>query len=139
MNIKECLEKSLLREDRPDLEKAKKSVKIAEIKLEKAKVLLKLGILDMTVINLYSSMFHSSRAILFKDGFKERSHYAIYVYLREKYSDKIEPKFLNELNLLRLERHEIFYGFDEIETDEKTAKKLIGLVENFINVIKKLI
>ncbi|MFH1592856.1 MAG: HEPN domain-containing protein [Candidatus Woesearchaeota archaeon] len=139
MDIKECIEGGLLKKDSPSLEKARKSIKISEIKLEKAKKLINLKVLDMASVNLYSSMFHSSRALLFRDGFKEKSHYALYVYIREKYSDKIEPKFLNELNMLRLERHEIFYGFEEVESDEKDIQKLIVLIEEYIDVIRKLL
>lgn len=138
MNVKECLEKGILKGDTPSLDKAKKSIKVAELKLEKAKMLIKLDILDMANVNLYSSMFHAARALLFKDGFKERSHYAVYIYLKEKYSDKMEPKFLNELNLLRLERHEIFYGFEEVKLDKKDAGKLIIIAKDFIEVVRKL-
>lgn len=139
MDIKECLEKGLLKRDKPSLDKAKKSLEIAKLKLEKAKELLKLNILDMAEVNCYSSMFHSSRALLFRDGFKERSHYAIYVYLKERYSDKLQPKFLNELNVLRLERHEIFYGLEEPELDKESIRKVIILIEEFMENIEKLI
>lgn len=139
MDIKECLEKGLLKKDKADLNKARESIKIAEIKLNKAKKLLSLDILDMANINLYSSMFHSARALLFRDGFKERSHYALYVYLKEKYHDKIELRFLNELNHLRLERHEIFYGFEEPDLDKESIEKLIWLCKEFMNIIKKLL
>lgn len=139
MNIRECLENGILKKDKPSLEKAKRSIDIALSKLEKARQLLKLCILDMAQINCYSAMFHSARAILFKDGFKERSHYAVYVYLKEKYSDKIEQKFLNELNVLRLDRHEIFYGLDEPELDKKELIKTIQVVEEFIKTVKKIL
>ena len=77
MDIKECLEKGLIKKDKPSLDRAKQSLEIAKLKLDKAKELLKLNILDMAEVNCYSSMFHSSRALLFRDGFRERSHYAI--------------------------------------------------------------
>ncbi len=138
MNIEECLEKGLLKHDRRDSEKVKKSIQIAEIKLKKAISLLKLKILDMAELNAYSAMFHASRALLFRDGYKEKSHYAIYVYLKEKYSSKIEPKFLNELNILRLERHGIFYGFEEPELKGEDIKKTILIAEEFIKKIEDI-
>lgn len=139
MNVKECLERGLLKNDKPSIEKAKKSIEIALSKLDKSRELIKLEIMDMSQINCYSAMFHSARALLFRDGFKERSHYAIYVYLREKYSDSIELKFLNELNVLRLDRHEIFYGLDEITFDKEDIKKTIKLCEEFIENVKRLL
>ena len=139
MDVEECLEKGLLKKDNPSIEKAKRSIEIAVSKLEKARALIELEILDMSEINCYSAMFHSARALLFRDGFKERSHYAIYIYLKEKYSDKIELKFLNELNVLRLDRHEIFYGLEEIALDKGEIKKTIKLCEEFIEEVRKLI
>jgi uncharacterized protein (UPF0332 family) len=138
VNVKECLEKGLIKKDKPSMEKAKRSIEIALSKLEKARELIKLEILDMCQINCYSAMFHSARALLFKDGFKEKSHYAIYVYLKEKYSDKIGLKFLNELNVLRLDRHEIFYGLEELTFDKEEIKKTLKLCEEFIENVKGL-
>ncbi len=139
MDIAECLQKGLLKKDKTSLEKAARSLEIAQTKAEKAKELARLGILDMAEVNAYSSMFHASRALLFRDGFKERSHYAIYVYLKEKYETMLEPKFMNELNVLRLERHEIFYGLEEPKFDKNAIIKMIALVEEFIGAIKKII
>ena len=78
-----------------------------------------------------------ARALLFRDGFREKSHYAIYVYLKEKYSEKIEPKFLNELNLLRIERHEIFYGLEDESFDKISIKKQITVAEEFAKNMKE--
>lgn len=139
MNVQECLEKGLLKQDRRDPEKVKKSIQIAESKLKKAKDLLKIKILDMAEVNAYSAMFHASRALLFRDGYKEKSHYAIYVYLKEKHSNKIEPKFLNELNILRLERHGIFYGLEEPTLKGIDIQKTILLIEEFIKKIKEIL
>lgn len=140
MNIAECLEKGLLKQESPSVGKAKKSITIAQRKLESAKILVKLHILDMAEINIYAAMFHASRAILFKDGFKEKSHYAVYVYLSEKYHDKIPQKFLNELNVLRLDRHEIFYGLDEgPELSEPVMKKTMVLTHEYIVLIERLL
>ena len=139
MDIAECLKKGLLKQDEPSIAKAKRSLEIAQAKLEKSKGLLPLNVLDMAEVNAYSAMFHASRALLFKDGLKERSHYALYVYLKEKYASKIEARFLNELNLLRLERHEIFYGLEEQIFDRQAIMKMISLVEEFIRIINKMV
>lgn len=139
MDVKECLEKGLLKKIQPSIEKAKRSIEISKSKLEKAKELLKLKILDMAEVSAYSSMFHAARALLFRDGLKERSHYAVFVYLKEHYSDKIELRFLNELNALRLERHEIFYGFEEPDFSDDDIGKTIKTAEEFIALINKIL
>ena len=90
MNINECIRQGLLKKIEKDDKKAVRSIGISKMKLSKASKLLDNGFVEDSVINSYAAMFHASRAILFMDGFKEKSHYAIYVYLREKYINKIE-------------------------------------------------
>ena len=132
MNVKECFEKGLLKLDKIDLEKAKKSLEIAKHKLEIAKKVFDIELYEETITNSYSSMFHAARALLFKDGIKEKSHYGLFVYIQEKYKDKIEPRFINELNSLRLERHELLYGLEKSNINEIEAEDIIGIVGNFI-------
>lgn len=139
MNVRECLEEGLLKRDAPNKEKADRSIEVAWTKIEKAKELLKVNILDMAEVNVYGAMFHAARALLYKDGMKERSHYAIYVYLKENYGDHIELKFLNELNLLRLNRHEVFYGLEELELNKESIKRAMMTAEEFIHQIRQVI
>ncbi|MBS3167103.1 HEPN domain-containing protein [Candidatus Woesearchaeota archaeon] len=115
------------------------SLAIAKEKIKKANKLFELEMMEDAVSNAYSAMFHSSRAILFKDGFKERSHYAILVYIKEAYSNKIEMKFINELNILRLERHEINYGLEKKDYAKNEVERTIKLVSEFLIVAEKLI
>ncbi len=139
MDLKECLVQGLLKKDFPSSEKALRSLEVAAEKLVKAEQLLSLKVMDMALVNAYSAMFHASRALLFKDGYKERSHYALYLYLQEKYGDKIELRFLNELNVLRLERHEIFYGLEAVEPKEREVEQTIRLAKEFMIQIKSLL
>ena len=59
MNIRECFEKRLLREDRPDPRRSGRSMEVAEAKLEEAEKALRYGLLDATVILAYTAMFHT--------------------------------------------------------------------------------
>ena len=139
MDVEECLVQGLLKKDFPNREKAFRSLEMAFDKLEKAKQLLSLKITDMALVNAYSAMFHASRTLLFRDGYKERSHYALYLYLKEKYGGRIELRFLNELDVLRQERHDIFYGLDVAEPKEGEVRRTILLVQEFITQIKSLL
>ena len=140
MNIQECLEQGLLTKTKPDLPKAKSSVEMAKHKLELAKTEFEHDIFEGAIINAYASMFHSARALLFKDGFKERSHFAVYVFVSEKYSNKIERKYLSELNSLRLTRHELMYGLEKNEeVQESNADTAIKMAEGFLNAVEKLV
>lgn len=139
MDLNECIEKGLLKADKKDLNKALKSIEAAERQIELAKRSLKAGIYEDTILNAYAAMFHSARSLLYKDGFAEKSHYALYVYLKEKYASKIEHRFLNELNNLRLERHEVLYGLSRLEVDETEARDVLGIAEEFAGKIKTLL
>lgn len=138
MNIQECFEKRLLRKIKPDLEKSKKSLETARAKLEEAKRLYGAEFFNDSLTNVYTSMFHASRALLYKDGIQEKSHYAVYIYIKEKYSGKIPLNLINSFNSLRGERHEIFYGFEEIISKSQAGNALLD-AENFLDEVEKLI
>ena len=139
MNVEDCFEKGLLKKEKADFEKLKKSIQISKYKLSLAKRLFELKIYDETITNSYSAMFHAARSLLFKDGIKEKSHYGLFVYIKEKYSDKLEKRFINELNALRLERHEINYGLEKPEVKEVEAEDVIMIADDFIKAIEKII
>ena|SRR3989344_2472399 len=105
---------------------------ITFISLEK---LFELDIYDESVVNSYASMFHTCRVLLFKEGFTEKSHYALFIFIK----DKIEKKFINEFNNLRLERHEITYGLDKFIVNKEETKQVLEIAEEFLKAIIKLV
>lgn len=139
MNISDCLKEGLLKKERPDIEKAKRSLERAEDKLGLAKRERDAGIFESAVITAYTSMFHSARALLFRDGIVEKSHYAVFVYVKEKYGDRIERRFLNELNSLRLERHSLLYGLEEAMVSKEEAEGIICVASDFLEAAGKII
>ncbi|MFA4854993.1 MAG: HEPN domain-containing protein [archaeon] len=139
MNTEQCLEQGLLAKSKPDPEKAKSSIEMAEHKLDLAEAEFEHNLFESAIISAYASMFHSARALLFKDGFKERSHFAVYVYINEKYGGKIERKYLSELNALRLQRHDLMYGLERnSEIQESDADTTIKIAKGFLQAIRKI-
>ncbi|MFH1306517.1 MAG: HEPN domain-containing protein [Candidatus Micrarchaeota archaeon] len=140
MNVEECLDKGLLVKVKPDLEKALSSIKMGGRKLALAEKEFGHKIYESALISAYTSMFHSARAFLFKDGFKERSHYAIWVYLNEKCRDKIEKRHIGELNALRLQRHDLMYNLEDVEeVKEESASAAIKAAREFLEAVKKIV
>lgn len=137
MNVDECMEKGLLKPDKPDIQKALRSIVIARSKLSKAAKLQQANFIEDALVNGYASMFHAGRAILFRDGFKEKSHYGLYVYLSEKYKDKLEPRFLNELDSLRMERHDVQYALHPIKVSGEEIAGVLETARQFIDAIEK--
>ena len=120
-----------------DKDKVKKSIEIAEMKLEEAKKLFSSEFFNNAVLSAYTSMFHSARALLYSDGIQEKSHYATYFYLREKFSRKIPKDLLNSFNNYREIRHELLYGYCNLEKED--AENSLLEAEDFLEEVKKLI
>lgn len=140
--LDDCFDKGLLKMSLPDIAKARASLKIAKANLQDGKTHLANKMYNWGFIASYTSMFHCARALLFKDGLKERSHYCLCSYVREKYLGIIEMKYLNELDILREQRHRIFYGDDEVvvkEVLESEADSAVKLSEGFMHSVIKII
>jgi len=139
MNVNECFDKGLLKRERKSYEKALRSVQAAKNKLKLSKRCLEAKIYVDSILDSYAAMFHAARALLYKDGIVEKSHYALFVYTKEVYSDKLEPRFINELNTLRLERHGLVYGLEDSEVEESEARDVLAVAEEFIKAIEKIL
>jgi len=136
--VEDCFKMRLLRKIEPDKEKSAKSLEISKKRLLRAKKMISLNVFDFAILESYMAMFHSSRALLYIDGIQEKSHYAISIYLKEKYSNKIPLPILNLLEIHRIERHESLYGLDYVP-NKKDAELALEDAEVFVNEIKKLI
>ena len=128
----------MLRRTQPDLYKAKRSLEIADSKLETAKCAFEKKLYGPTIIYGYTSMFHSSRGLLYKDGISEKSHYCLVLYIRENYSNQIPPYLINSLDSYRKERNETLYGLEFIET-KKDASLIINDAGQFLGTVKKIL
>jgi len=139
MKLEECFDKRLLRKERPDLERSKRSIEVAEAKLHEAKKAFVHRLFDATIILAYTAMFHAARAILFRDGIVEKSHICLIEYLREIYvnTGKLSEATVNALNTLRIDRHETLYGL-EAKGSEKEAKYSLEKTKEFLATIKDL-
>ena len=118
MNADDCFKKRMLRKIPKDIKKARRSLEISENKLKTAEEAFIKELFGPSLIYSYMSMFHSARALLYKDGVQEKSHICLVLYIKEFYSKKIPPYLINSLDNFRKERHETLYGLDFIETKE---------------------
>jgi uncharacterized protein (UPF0332 family) len=64
----------------------------------------------------YYSMFHSARALLYNHGFREKSHYALLVAIRELYSNELERSLIDRFEEAMNLRQEADYGLRFSET-----------------------
>lgn len=141
MNIKECFEKRLLKNGRPDRLKSKKAIEISKKNLIKAERLVKHGFYSEAIIASYTAMFQSARALLFKDGIFERSHHCVIEYLKENYVKKhiLSQDYLHSIDVYRTQRHEAFYGLEEISYEKDEVEDAIEKTKKFIRAISQIV
>ena len=135
-NVEDCFKFRLLREIKPDKDKSKKSMEMAKKRLEEAENALKFKFFNYSILESYMAMFHSARALLYEDGIQEKSHFAIFVYLKEKYSSRMPLNVINFLNIHRIERHETMYGL-EYKPNEDDALIALNDGKSFVKEVEK--
>ncbi len=137
-DIDELFEKRLLRRIPVDMDKVYSSIKISETKLTEAKKLFNADFFSNVLLSAYTSMFHASRSLLYKEGIQEKSHFASYIYIREIFSDKISKALINSFNNYREIRHNILYG-EESEIEKEDAENALQDAEDFLEEVKEIL
>lgn len=136
MRLRDCYKEGSLRKTKPSKQYALKSLETSLKHIENAKDNLEMKNNNLVLFCAYTSMFHSSRALLFKDGVKERSHICIVSYLREKYPEL--RRLSNQLDAYRRNRHNTLYSLDFL-ISENEAKQAIDDAKEFYKKIKSII
>ncbi|NYZ76717.1 HEPN domain-containing protein [Candidatus Micrarchaeota archaeon] len=140
--IEECFAKGMLKKTKSDMGKAMLSLKVSGENLEDARSQLENGLFKWAFIAAYTSMFHAARALLYRDGVKERSHFCLCAYVKERYRGTIEARYISELNILREQRHRIMYGDENIKTkevEEVEAESAVAIAAGFLEAVEKII
>jgi uncharacterized protein (UPF0332 family) len=137
IDFKECLEKGFLRRIPPSGEKAFQSIVKAKELFEEAKSSLEEERINSAVIVSYMAIFHAARALLFKDGYREKSHECIIRYLEEKHPN-IGIAQIEKLEKYKSERTHTQYDVS-YSPNEEEAEKMIKFTERFIQIVEELI
>jgi uncharacterized protein (UPF0332 family) len=74
MKLEDCFQKGLLKRITPDMENSYRSIELSASNIEDADENLHIRRYRVVIVSSYTAMFHAARALLFKDGIKERSH-----------------------------------------------------------------
>jgi uncharacterized protein (UPF0332 family) len=133
MNLQELIDKKLLIKSPSSEHEIEGSLAIAEGFLEKAEGNTKIEYYDVAFSLAYQAMFHAARAILFKNGFKERSHWAVIKALKQICpEDQKLAELLETMDSYRMTRHAVQYSGLGCSKDDaieaiNDANKLIEL------------
>jgi len=139
-SFKNCVEKGLLRKFPSSEDNALRSVKKAKSWLKEAEKSFQGEAYDSSVLSSYLAMFHSARAILFLDGYREKSHACVARYLEEQYvsKKKLEKKWVELLDHHREIRHDDQYDLSFYSSDEE-AKEALESAAQFLEQMKRLL
>jgi uncharacterized protein (UPF0332 family) len=126
----------LLKKIKPSKQYASKSLEMSLNYIENAKDNLKLKNSNLVIFCCYTAMFHTARAILFRDGIKERSHLCVISYIQETYPQL--RRLANQLDTYRRNRHNTLYALDFFISEDE-AKQAIDDAEQFYKKIKEIL
>jgi len=132
-SLEDCLREGLLRRVPPSPQGAEGSIRAARRWLEEAERGLRAGANSSSVLASYLSMFHSARAILYIDGYREKSHYCVARHLdRHVAAGRLEERWVDLLDHYREQRHESQYRFNFVVT-ETDAEASLAASEQFVD------
>lgn len=140
--MEDCFRKGLLRRVEPSLTKSKYSITEAREWLSEAMKNKASEAYKSAISSLYLAIFHSARAVLFRDGVREKSHYCVGVYL-EKYVDEgvLEEDWVLIFDRIRSIRHTDQYSFqthpskEEVDSGIDIAGKFVDRMEKVLEVV----
>jgi uncharacterized protein (UPF0332 family) len=131
-NIDDCFERGLLRKAEPSRTKSDQSLLQAKEWLSEAEKNLEAEALRSAISSAYLAVFHSARAVLFRDGVREKSHYCIGLYLQRYVEDgTLEEDWPMLFDRIRSVRHADQYSFMALPIVEEVQAG-IDLAERFI-------
>ena len=136
----DCLKLGLLREIPPSKENAKQSLKAAKEWLKECERNMSGAAYNSCILSAYLAMFHSARALLFRDGFREKSHACLARYLEAKYvrGNKLEGEWVDLLDRYRDLRHDDQYGMS-ITVIKEDAEEAYGTAKKFVERMTNLL
>lgn len=89
-------------------------------------------------VQAYYSMFHAAKALVFKKGYREKSHYCLLIALRELYvtTKILDPEFADNFEMIMDIRHEADYALTYEEESAgiaiENAKSFFGKALNLL-------
>jgi len=137
-DFERCIKERRLIKIRPSKEIIQKEVESSEYDLERARNSLDEGDFKWAAVQSYYSMFHAAKALVFKKGYREKSHFCLIIALRTLYvkEDKLESEMVENLELCMNLRHEADYGLTYHQESAETAIKYAeGFLEKALNLL----
>ncbi|MFH1369118.1 MAG: HEPN domain-containing protein [Elusimicrobiota bacterium] len=138
LQYEDCLKKGSIKAFSRGKAIAGKELETAEEDLGSAKKSFESGNYKWATIQVYYSMFHSARALLYAKNFKEHSHACLILAVRKFYVNegKIPAKLVDALQDAKGLREDADYYS---RWSKESAGSLLKLAEEFLNKAKEII
>ncbi len=138
LDYQDCFEKGLIKTIPASKEQADQSALKASDMVGEARANLEDERYNSAALMAYLAMFNAARALLFKDGYREKSHYCVARYVEANYSSKIGMNMIHMLDAYRETRHEIQYStIHNASKEEATA--MVDFADDFIEKIDEIL
>ena len=137
--LDECYERGLLRKVAPSNDKAIQSLAQAREWVTEAGYDCDADALRSALMAAYMGYFHAARAVLFRDGVREKSHYCIGVYL-ESYREQglLEDEWVLQFDHMRGMRQNDQYSLDARPTVQE-VRQAVADAGGFIERLERLV
>ena len=135
--LKRLLAERRIMRTKPDRKLAEEELKEARSDLADAQDSLQRNKFKWATVQGYYSMFHSARALIFSRGFREKSHYALLIALKEIFRNELESSLIRAFEDGMNLRQEADYGLkfseagalDVVENAEKFGEKARSILK----------
>lgn len=115
-----------------------KELRVAKADLDAAREGLEHERFKWSTIQAYYSMFHASRALLYSEGYREKSHYCLRIALEELFvkEGELDQRFIDALQVAKMMRENADY---EEKFSREGAEKLVKAAHEFIDAAEALL
>ena len=137
VDLKECLEKRKLVRFPLAKKLVEREINQAKSDLADSKDSLEVKKYKWATIQAYYSMFHTARSLIYRKGYREKTHYALVVALKNFCLEKgeISQETLNNFQTAKNLREDADY---HAKYSRQGAESLIQTAENFLNSVKEI-
>lgn len=129
-DFEDCLERQKLVKFAAAKKLAQRELKTAEEDLKTAQKSLKSGNEKWAIIQAYYAMFHTARALLYSQSYREKSHYCLIVAMRAIFVEQgiLDVRLVEAFQTAKVLRENADY---ENEFSKESAKELLEKAEQF--------
>jgi uncharacterized protein (UPF0332 family) len=137
-DFERCIKQRRLTKIKPSNQIIQKEIENSEYDLKRARNSFDESDFKWTAIQSYYSMFHAAKALVFKKGYREKSHYCLIIALKELYvkNNELTIDMVENIELCMNLRHEADYGLSYTQESAETALKY---AENFLDAAINLL